>query len=395
MNRPACLLALAFAGAAMLPAQQSGGDFVYRSDVSLVRVDAQVMDRHNRSITGLRAEDFTLLEEGKPQQIRHFGYEETPVDFLLLLDVSGSMRSHAETIADASQEALRVLGPDDRVAIMVFDRSTRLRLPFGESGRDVSRRLRSIVSDESFNGGTDITRALIEASRYIGREARRGARRAIVILTDDQTERERDEEAVDRALMQADAVLSVLLAPDAMRHRGWTTMDPGGTLGGVILGRRRRVPGPMVGSRTRPAGTPSIARASGGDSIPVDDASALKTTLARIRQRYALHFHLPEGVKPGEKRNIEVQLSDSARRRYPDAKVHFRRVYLAPGGPADTDAVLARTPSNRPRPGVSERSSDSAGPMVESGQSTSKQDGTWRRVDDPEKPGRWRKVTPD
>ncbi len=393
MNGPACLLALAFAGAAMLPAQ-SGGDFVYRSEVSLVRVDAQVMDRYNRTITGLRVDDFTLREEGKPQQIRHFGYEETPVDFLLLLDVSGSMRPHMETIADASQEAVQVLGPDDRVAVMVFDRSTRLRLPFGEGGRDVSRRLRSIVSDESFDGGTDITRALLDACRYIGREARRGARRAIVIVTDDQTERDRDEEAVDRALMQADAVLSVLLAPDAMRYRGWSTSGSGGTLGGVILGRRRRIPGPSMGGRTRPAGTPSIAQASGGDSIPVDDASALQTTLARIRQRYALHFHLPEGVKPGEERNIEVELSDAARRRHPDATVRFRRVYLAPGGSADAE-MLARTPSNRPRPGVSERSSGETGPMVESGQPASKQDGSWRRVEDPDRPGRWRKVTPD
>ena len=45
---------------------------------------------------------------------------------------------------------------------------------------------------------------------------------AIVILTDDQTERDRDEAAVSRALENANAVLSALLAPDAMRNRqGW------------------------------------------------------------------------------------------------------------------------------------------------------------------------------
>ncbi len=394
MNRAAYLLALATAAAAMLPAQ-SEGDFVYRSDVSLVRVDAQVVDRSNRAITGLQAEDFVLREEGKPQPIRHFGTEDTPVDVLLLLDVSGSMRSHVERIASASSQALRVLGPDDRVGVMVFDRSTRLRLPFRNNPREVARRLETIVSDEGFNGGTDITSALLDAAQYVGREARHSARRAIVILTDDQTERDRDEETVSRALMQADAVLTVLLAPDAMRWRRWPSSPPSGRWGGVILGRRRPMPGPGAGSRTRPAGTPDIARTSGGDTIPVDDASALETTLARIRQRYALHFHLPEGVRAGEERNIDVELSDAARRRYPDATVKFRRVYLAPGVPADADTpVLARAPGNR-RPGVNEPSSRGPGPMIEPGQPGSQPQGGWRRVDAPEQTGGWRKVKPE
>jgi hypothetical protein len=64
--------------------------------------------------------------------------------------------------------------------------------------------------------------------------------------------------------------------------------------------------------------------------MPVDDASALETTLARIRRRYALHFKLPDGVKPGEERTIEVSLADGAQQRYPGAELRYRQVYLAP-----------------------------------------------------------------
>ena len=53
----------------------------------------------------------------------------------------------------------------------------------------------------------------------------------------------------------------------------------------------------IIGSRTHSAGTSELARASGGDSMSVDDASALQDTLARLRQRYALHFYLPAGVQ--------------------------------------------------------------------------------------------------
>jgi hypothetical protein len=50
-------------------------------------------------------------------------------------------------------------------------------------------------------------------------------RRAIVIMTDDQTELDRDDAGVLRALMRADSVLSALIAPDAL-HTGSTQRMP-------------------------------------------------------------------------------------------------------------------------------------------------------------------------
>jgi VWFA-related protein len=357
-----------------------GDEVVFRSEVSLVRVDTQVVDRDNRAITGLRLQDFVLREQGQPQQIRNFAYENMPADVLLLLDVSASMRPHVERIASAAHQALRVLKDEDRVAIMVFDRSSRLRLPFRNGRDDVEREMESLLNQETFNGGTDITRGLLDAINYVAREGRRDARRAIVIVTDDETERNRDVDGVSRALTKADTVLSLLLAPDAMAGRSpgmgggrrggggtsggtsggtWPGGGPmGGPLGGIILGRRGGPSGgrgpTVMRSHTQSAGTAEIARRSGGDSLPVDDASALETTLARIRRRYALYFHLPEGVRPGEERAIEVDLADAARQRYPGAEVRYRRVYFAPNGPPDGSrpgldpTLVSRVPVNAP-----------------------------------------------
>jgi VWFA-related protein len=405
-------------------AQQDQGEFVFRSDVSLVRVDAQVVDRNNRAITGLRADDFILKEEGQPREIRNFAREDMPVDILLLLDVSGSMRPHIERVASASRQALTVLGPEDRVGIMVFDRGTRLRLPFRSNRTEVERGLSIVLQEETFDGGTDITNGLHEAARYVSREGRRDARRAIVILTDDQTERDRDDRGVAQALNRADAILSALLAPDAAGS-GRVRVGSGGgglpsdPLGGIIFGRRgpwggRRMPGPVISApRTRSAGTAEIARASGGDSLRVDEASALETSLTRIRQRYALHFNLPEGAQPNQERNIEVELASAARRRYPDAEVRFRRVYLAPasGSPApqsEPPVQISNAPELKRRPAVDRSSGGSSGPAVlEPPPAPAKPKGGWRRADEPEpvavepapeptasKPGGWRRVKP-
>lgn len=343
------LLTLALTGVFCAFADDPPENVVFRSDVALVRVDAQVLDRDQRAITRLRAEDFVLREDGRVLPVRNFASENMPIDILLLLDVSGSMRVHVERIADAAHQALHVLANGDRVGIMVFDTSTRVRMPFRASHEDVNREFERLLSQERFNGGTDITRALYDAADYVRREGRRDARRAIVILTDDETHGKSDEPGVERALERADAVLSLLLAPsmeEVYRRggggypRGGSTWPGGGgiggTLGGIIFPRRGGYGGRQPGGIGFPgeghsAGTAEIARDSGGDTMNVDDASALETTLERLRQRYALYFHMPDAAQAGEERSIEVDLSNAARRRYPEAEIRYRRVYLAPG----------------------------------------------------------------
>jgi VWFA-related protein len=362
-------------------------DLVFRSDVSLVRVDAQVVDSGNRAITHLHAGDFILRESGRVVPIRSFASENMPVDVLFLLDVSASMRPHVQRIADASGQALGVLGKDDRMGIMVFDRDTRVRLAFSSNPQDVQREFDRLLRQERFNGGTDITRAMLDAADYIRRQGRRDARRAIVILTDDQTEFVRDDAAVGQALARADAVMCALIAPDAMpygrrggggqRNGGWGSGGGGGGglgggLGGVIFGPRggggNRYPGGGGGGggNTKSAGTAEIARDSGGDSMSVNDASALQDTLARLRQRYTLFFNLPEGVQPGQERNIEVDLTPDARARYRDAEVRYRRTSMSSNGSgADSGPTkITRAPADNGYSTTSASGTDSSTPTV-------------------------------
>jgi hypothetical protein len=209
----------------------------------------------------------------------------------------------------------------------------------------LQRELDHLLRQERFNGGTDITRAMLDSADYLRREGRRDARRAIVILTDDSTEFDRNEAEVSLALARADAVMCALIAPDALQF-GHFPAGVGlrqGRFGNPVAGT-----GGVLGStHTRSAGTAQIARNSGGDAMSVDQASALEQTLLRFRQRYTLYFSLPEGVRPGQERNIEVGLADRTRLRFPDAEVRYRRVYMTPtGGPGERAAptILAGVP---------------------------------------------------
>ena len=375
---------------------------VFRSDVSMGRIDTLVMDRSQRPIGGLHKEDFLLRQNGKLIPIRNLAYEDLPVDVLLLLDVSGSMQVHVEKVASAAHGALAILGDQDRVGIMVFDTRTRLRLSFRQNLNEVERKLDDVVQTERFNGGTNINGALLDAAAYVEREGRPQMRHAIVIVTDDQA-LPCDRARVSTALDRADAVLMVLLAPPFMGpsgaypgRRGPPSRNPQvavpwpggqGPLGGIILGRRRGPSGyPVPGSPpvmvgypgATSAGSPEIAQASGGNALNMNNAAAVETTFERIRRRYAIYFYLPDGMEM--RRGMELDLTDVARRRHPDAALQYRQVALAKDGarpglitrvpahspvgrdpePVETQSSDTSPASARRRPGVN----DSTGPQV-------------------------------
>jgi VWFA-related protein len=61
----------------LAPAQESADQPLLRVTVNLVQVDAVVTDSKGNQITNLTADDFLLLQDGKPQKITHFSYIST------------------------------------------------------------------------------------------------------------------------------------------------------------------------------------------------------------------------------------------------------------------------------------------------------------------------------
>jgi VWFA-related protein len=410
---------------------KDNGAVVFKSDVSLSRVDVQVFDRDGHAVTGLQANDFVLRLNGKKLPIHNFVSESMPIDILLLLDVSGSMRPHVERIAAAAGEALKVLADKDRVAIMVFDTNTHVKLPFRSDHSDIVGALNHVLRSEDFGGGTRITRALVRAADYVHDNARPDARRAIVILTDDHTQDDEDESHVESALARADAVLSFLQAPYELegypggrrRHGTWGSNRGGGWPGGGGIGfpggGRTWPGGPVImgGDPSHTAGTAEIARDSGGDTMSVDQAAALQETLQRLRQRYALHFYLPDGTSASEIHSVQVDLTGNAQILYAGSEVRSRLVFMntalaavnapptvtrtqtapAPTGDPQVSLGAPSDNGNAPRRRVAVND-DAGGPVVNSiDNSSSSSDsnaGNAKPTAPPQKGG-WPRATPD
>lgn len=98
-----------------------------RVNTDLVVLDVSVTDRDgNRTNSGLRPEDFVIYENGVRQIITSFDATEVPFNLVLLIDTSGSASGDVELMRRAARGFLNELRPQDRVAVVQFNREVEL-----------------------------------------------------------------------------------------------------------------------------------------------------------------------------------------------------------------------------------------------------------------------------
>src|SRR6185503_19826480 len=117
------------------------GDVV-RVDTQLVSVPAVVTDGSGHPLSGLKPENFRVIEDGQPQTIANFGTTDTPFEIALLLDTSGSTRDDVALIRAAANSFIAALRPGDRVGVVAFNQAQTVQSPIA-----VVEVLSSLTSD--------------------------------------------------------------------------------------------------------------------------------------------------------------------------------------------------------------------------------------------------------
>ena len=151
---------------AILPARpaarQQPQQPTFRSRVTLVPVDVRVLDRRSRPVTDLQQQDFTITEDGVPQQIVHFSFTtlragaapdgppelrrapdvplapQTRRTFLFVLG-RGRQVGPGKNVRAAIDFIRSRLLPQDQVAILAYNRTT----PFTTDHETAARTLQS------------------------------------------------------------------------------------------------------------------------------------------------------------------------------------------------------------------------------------------------------------
>lgn len=174
----------------MLSCLAAGQDPVFRAGVNVVSLLAAVQTKQGEIVRDLSKDDFTLLENGRPQTIQYFSQEsDLPLTLGLLVDTSGSQEKVLDAERAASFRFLdRVLREDkDKVFIAQFDIGVYVRQKLTSSRRELEDTLSLVDTQtrkelERFGGGTRLFDTVVKVSHDILRE--QGGRKALIILSD-------------------------------------------------------------------------------------------------------------------------------------------------------------------------------------------------------------------
>jgi Ca-activated chloride channel family protein len=175
----------------------------FRVQTDLVAVHATVTDSEGDFVRDLTKEDFVILEDGIPQNITNFSRENTPLSFILLMDVSSSMIF--ERIERAQESALqlaqRLAKGENKAMIMAFDDKIYLLQDFTNDQEALAEAIALLAAD----GGTALYDAIAQTVRKL-RNIR--MKKAIIVLSDgDDTDSDLDFDSVLDYCKQSDTLI--------------------------------------------------------------------------------------------------------------------------------------------------------------------------------------------
>ncbi len=167
-------------------------DEIIRVETQLVDVPMAVISSSGVPLKGLKAENFVVYEDGKPQEIIDFSAASAPFEVALVLDTSGSARADLPLIQRAARDFIANLRPGDRVAIIGYNTGRRNNQAFAVSEvlsplTDDRKLLQSAINNAKTSNGTPYYDSLVQVAESVFSQRPadefRG-RRALVALTD-------------------------------------------------------------------------------------------------------------------------------------------------------------------------------------------------------------------
>ncbi len=284
----AALVVLAVGGA--IGAQQQP---VFRGGNDVVPVLASVLDANGRLVPDLEKEDFTVLDNGKPQEIIFFQNDVQPFTAVVTMDFSFSMTRHLDLLRDAAEQFILRLLPDDKAMVGAFSDKIDFRPGEFTSDRDD---LILALKDLQYGNPTRLYDAL-DASIDLLDEA--SGRKVVVVFTDgDDTASRRNFNDVLKKAREKEVMIYAI-----------------GLQSEFFNGQRMQRSRPTTALRR-------LADETGGGYFELKRTSELAPTFTRVAQElhalYALGF-TPQTLD-GKEHRIELKVKSGmtarARRSY-------------------------------------------------------------------------------
>jgi VWFA-related protein len=245
-------------------------------DVDVIQLTAVVTDGDGRFVTGLKAEDFKVYEDDKPQPLSNFAAENIPLELVVALDVSSSMQDALPGVKRHATNFLAQLQPADQVTVLGFNDS--IFTPARRS-TDQAARAKAIARLAPW-GGTALYDVIVRALDLLGRQS---GRRALLVFSD-------GEDQSSHASMAS--VVTRAEASDATIY---------------MIGQGRALHAPALQQLMK-----QLAAGSGGRAFFSDQEARLEAIFLDIiedlRHQYLLGYPGPDTARNGQQHRIRVEI---------------------------------------------------------------------------------------
>src|SRR5712692_2687856 len=268
--------------------------------VNEVRVVFTVTDRHGHYIKDLKRDNFRVIDDQKPAELRSFRSEtDLPLQVGLLVDASNSVRDRFKFEQEAAIEFLNaIIRPRyDKAFVVGFDATPEVTQDFTDNTEGLSAGVRMLRA----GGGTAMYDALYFACRdkLLKQEQIGPVRRAIILLSDgeDNLSHVTREEAIEMAERAEVIVYTISTNISGMKGKGDKVLE-------------------------------RIAEATGGRAFfPFqmrDVSDSFLSIQEELRCQYAMAYKPADFVADGRYRTIEILAQEKG------LKVRTRKGYYAP-----------------------------------------------------------------
>jgi Ca-activated chloride channel homolog len=273
------------------------GEDVISMETNLIVVNVTVTDALENYVSGLKLEDFKILEDTAPQRILELSVEDAPFAAAILLDASGSMGNKLSLARAACGNFLSELRDGDMVAVYSFSGfKVKTLQDFSES-----REAPEAVWDMNARDETPLYDAIVKAAEALAERPER--RRAIIVISDGgDTKSKASLDEATRKTMEANALIYSVDMSDR-----------------AVFKSDRKDNGAEV--------MKMLAAKTGGRFIATPGGAQLRDafagTVEELRRQYTLTYDSTNEKRDGKWRAIEVRVGR------PGVNVRARQGYYA------------------------------------------------------------------
>src|SRR5215831_3280607 len=266
-------------------------------ETNLIVVNVTVTDALENYVSGLKLEDFKILEDGAAQRALDLAIDEAPFAASILLDMSGSMGSKLSLARAACGNFLSELRDGDMVAVYSFSGfKVKMLQDFSES-HDAPE----AVWDMKARDETPLYDAIVKAADALAQRPER--RRAIILVSDGaDTKSKASLDQAARKTLDANALIYAVDMSDR-----------------AVFKSERQDNGADV--------MKMLAAKTGGRFIATPGGAGMRDayagTVEELRRQYTLTYESTNEKRDGKWRAIEVRVTR------PGLNVRARQGYYA------------------------------------------------------------------